>query len=200
MKNYKCWPKFTARSLSYPEVPVFQILRSSAAKWPFRICLIFDALEITYGELLTLCERFAAALASLGIKKGDRVAIHLPNCPQFAVAYWATLMNGAIFTPCSPLLVERELEYQLNDAGANTIITLDVFYPLVEKVVPKTQIKQVIVASMADILPPLLTAIRPPLVKKEIPGTFDFSILMKSHEPRPVEVEIEPKKDLAHVA
>ena len=200
MKNYKCWPKFTARSLSYPEVPVFQILRSSAAKWPFRICLIFDALEITYSELLTLCERFAAALASLGIKKGDRVAIHLPNCPHFAVAYWATSMNGAIFTPCSPLLVERELEYQLNDAGANTIITLDLFYPLVEKIVPKTQIKQVIVASMADILPPLLTAIRPPLVKKEIPGTFDFSTLLKSHEPRPVEVEIDPKKDLAHLA
>src|SRR5512139_2351876 len=102
MKNFKCWPPFNPRSLDYPEIPVYQFLRSSAAKWPFRIAMIFDALEITYSELLTLSERFAAALAGLGIKKGDRVAIHLPNSPQFAIAYYAVLMNGAIFTPLQP--------------------------------------------------------------------------------------------------
>ena len=200
MKNFKCWPRFNPRSLNYPEIPVFQFLRSSAAKWPFRIVMIFDALEITYSELLTLCERFAAALAGLGVKKGDRVAIHLPNSPQFAIAYYGTLMNGAIFTPCNPLMVERELEYQINDAGAETIITLDLFYPTVEKVVPKTKVKNVIVASIPDIFPPLLTAIRPPLVKKEFPGTLDFSALLKSYEPKTPEVKIEPKKDLAHLA
>jgi long-chain acyl-CoA synthetase len=167
---------------------------------PNRICIIFDAMEITYSELLNLCERFAAALAGLGIRKGDRVAIHLPNSPQFAIAYYATLMNGAIFTPCSPLMVEREMEYQLNDAGAETIITLDLLYPTVEKVVPKTKIKNVIVAAIPDVFPPLLTAIRPPLVKKEIPGTLDFSALLKSSEPKPPEVKIDPKKDLAHLA
>jgi len=199
MKNFKCWPPFNPRSLNYPEMPIDQFLRSSAAKWPFRIAIIFDALEITYSELLTLTERFAAALAGLGIKKGDRVAIHLPNCPQFAVAYYAALMNGAIFTPCSPLMVERELEYQINDAGAETIITLDLFYPTVEKVVPKTKLKNVIVASIPDIFPPLLTPIRPPLVKKEFPGTLDFTALLRS-EPKPPRVKIEPRKDLAHLA
>ncbi len=200
MKNFKCWPKFVARSLNYPEIPVFQILRSSAAKWPFRIAIIFDAMEITYSEMLILCERFAAALAGLGVQKGHRVAIHLPNCPQFAIAYYATLMNGAIFTPCSPLMVEKELEYQLNDAGAETIITLDLLYPTVEKVVPRTKIKNVIVASIPDVFPPLLTAIRPPLVKKEIPGTLDFSALLKSSKPKLPEVKIDPRKDLAHLA
>jgi long-chain acyl-CoA synthetase len=199
MKNYKYWPKHVDRSLHYPEIPVFQILRSSAAKWPFRIAIIFDSTEITYSELLNLCERFAAALAGLGIHKGDRVAIHLPNCPQFAIAYYATLMNGAIFAPCSPLLVERELEYQLNDAGAETIITLDLFYPTVEKVAPKTKIKKVIVTSLADVYPPLLTATRSPFVEKEFPGTFDFGILLKSYEPKPPDVKIEPRKDLAHL-
>ena len=101
MKNFKCWPKFVPRSLNYPDIPVFQILRSTAARYPFRIAVIFDAMEITYSEILTLCERFAAALASLGIQKGDRVDIHLPNCPQFAIAYYATLMNGAIFVPAA---------------------------------------------------------------------------------------------------
>jgi long-chain acyl-CoA synthetase len=162
--------------------------------------MIFDAMEITYSELLTLAERFAAALAGLGIQKGDRVAIHLPNSPQFAVAYYAVMMNGAIFTPCSPLMVERELEYQINDAGAETIITLDLFYPTVEKVVPKTKLKRVIVASIPDIFPPLIASIRPPLVKKEFPGTLDFAALLKSHEPKPPQVKIDPGKDLAHLA
>jgi len=200
VKNFKCWPRFHPRSLNYPEMPVFQFLRSSAAKWPFRIVIIFDALEITYGELLTLCERFAAALASLGVKKGDRVAIHLPNSPQFAIAYYATLMNGAIFTPCSPLMVAREMEYQLNDAGAETIITLDLFYPTVERVVPRTKIRNVIVAAIPDIFPPLLAPIRPPLPKREFPGTLDFSSLLKSHDAKPPDVKIEPRKDLAHLA
>jgi len=200
MKNFKCWPKSNPRSLNYPEIPVFQILRSTAAKVPFRIAMIFDSLEITYSELLGLSERFAAALAGLGIKKGDRVAIHLPNSPQFAIAYYAVLMNGAVFTPCSPLMVERELEYQINDSGTETIITLDLFYPTVAKVVPKTDLKNVIVAAIPDIFPPLLTAIKPPLVKKELSGTLDFSALLKAHEPKVPEVKIEPKKDLAHLA
>ena len=97
-------------------------------------------------------------------------------------------------------MVDRELEYQLNDAEAGTIITLDLFYPTVEKVVPRTKIKNVIVASIPDVFPPLLTAIRPPLLKKEIPGTLDFNKLLKSHEPKPPQVKIEPKKDLAHLA
>ena len=200
MKNFKCWPKFNPRSLNYPEIPIFQILRSTAAKLPFRIAIIFDSLEITYSELLMLCERFANALAGLGVKKGDRVAIHLPNSPQFAIAYYATLMNGAVFTPCSPLMVEREMEHQLNDAGAETIITLDLFYPTVAKVVPKTLLKNVIVAAIPDIFPPLLSAIKPPLVKKELPGTLDFTSLLKAHDPRAPEVKIVPKKDLAHLA
>jgi long-chain acyl-CoA synthetase len=200
MKNFKCWPRFIPRSLNYPEIPIFQILRSTAARLPFRIAMIFDSLEITYSELLLLCERFANALAGLGVKKGDRVAIHLPNSPQFAIAYYATLMNGAIFTPCSPLMVERELEYQLNDAGAETLITLDLFYPTVEKIVSKTRIKRVIVAAIPDLFPPLLTAIKPPLRKKEFPGTLDFGALLGSCEAKAPDVKIDAKKDLAHLA
>jgi long-chain acyl-CoA synthetase len=200
MKNFKCWPRFNPRSLNYPEIPVFQILRSTAAKLPSRIALIFDSLEITYAELLTLCERFAAALAGLGVKKGDRVAIHLPNSPQFAIAYYALLMNGAVFTPMSPLMAEREMENQLNDAGAETLITLDLFYPAAARVISKTPVKNLIVAAIPDIFPPLLASLKPPLAKKDLPGTLDFSSLLKSGEPKPPEVMIEPKKDLAHLA
>lgn len=179
---------------------MYQILESSATKWPFRLAIIFDSIEITYAELLNLCQRFANALHRLGLKQGDRVAIHLPNSPQFAISYYATLMNGAIFTPCSPLLVERELNYQLNDSGAQTIITLDLFYNVVERAVANTKIKNIIVASIVDIFPPLLTAVRPPLGKKEFPGTLDFTNLLKSYEPKPPQLPISPRHDLAHLA
>lgn len=200
MKNFKCWPPFHPRSLNYPEIPVFQILRSSAAKWPWRVAIIFDALEITYGELLALAERFAAGLAALGVRKGDRVAVHLPNCPQFAIAYYGTLISGGVFTPCNPLMVERELASQLSDAGARTIVTLDLFYPTVEKVVRETGLQKVIVASVADIFPRLLGAVRPPLARKEFPGTLDFTSLLEGDAPSPPQVSIDARKDLAHLA
>lgn len=200
MKNFKCWPPHNARSLNYPEIPVYQLLISSATKWPFRLALIFDSIEITFAELLNLSQRFAKALFNLGIKKGDRVAIHLPNSPQFAIAYYATLMNGAIFTPLSPLLVEREIEYQLQDAEAETIITLDLFYPQVEKVISQLKMKRVIVVSIPDIFPPLLSPLKPPLPKKQFPHTLDFTTLLQTHEPQPLAIKIDPRQDLAHLA
>ena len=115
-KNYKCWPKGVFKQLSYPEVPVFQFLRSSALRWPWRNALIFGGMEITYPELDQLSDRFATALADLGVKKGDKVGIHLPNCTQFAIAYYGLLKAGAIFVPISPLLAERELVFECNDA------------------------------------------------------------------------------------
>jgi len=75
-------------------------------------------MEITYAELKELSERFASALVDLGIQKGDRVSIHLINCPQFAIAYYGIMRIGAVFTPLSPLLSPREFTYQLNDCGA----------------------------------------------------------------------------------
>ncbi len=200
MKKFTRWPKFTARTLNYPEIPVHQILRSSAAKWPFHVCMIFEGLEITYGEFLTVCERFAGALAGMGVRKGDRVAIHLPNCPQFAISYFGTLMNGAVFTPCSPLMVARELEHQLNDAGAETLITLDLLYPLVKEVVPRTRVKRVFVASFAEVCPPLLAGVRPPRAKEEFPGAFRFSEALNSSAAPAPNVQIDPRRDLAHLA
>ena len=93
----------------------------------------FSGTEITYTEFGLLVNRFAHALAARGVKKGDRVAIHLLNCPQFAIAYYALLRIGAVFVPCSPLLTDRELEYQINDSGAETLITTDLFFAITEK-------------------------------------------------------------------
>ncbi len=77
-KNYKCWPKGVCKNLTYPEIPIFKILRSSAKQWPGRNAIIFGGMETTYEELDILSDRFATALADLSVKKGDKVGRRSP--------------------------------------------------------------------------------------------------------------------------
>jgi len=150
-----------------PDYPVTQNLINAAEEYPDRPALIFgnvveplgnmlmDA-TISYGELLDLTYRFAAALQDFGVERGDRVAVHLPNCPQFIIAYYATLMIGGIVVPCNPTYVEREIEHQLSDSGAETIVTLSLTYPRVKAIREQTGLKQVIVTNIKEYFPGLL--------------------------------------------
>ena len=150
-----------------PDHPVVQNLIESAERYPCGPALIYgnvveplgNALMdrvVDYQTTLALVYRFAAALQRLGVKKGDRVAIHLPNTPHFPIAYYATLLVGAIAVPCNPTYVARELSHQLNDSGAETIVTLSLTYPLVRRIRTETSVKQVIVANVKDYFPGLL--------------------------------------------
>ncbi len=150
-----------------PDYPVTQNLINAAEEYPDKPALIFgnvveplgnmlmDA-TMSYRELLDLTYRFAAALQHFGVEKGDRVAVHLPNCPQFVIAYYATLMVGGIVVPCNPQYVGREIEHQLSDSGTETIITLSLTYPTVKKVRDQTPLKQVIVTNIKEYFPGLL--------------------------------------------
>ena len=100
-KNFNAWPDQWPKNLNYPEQPVYSFLDQTAARIPNRRAIIFGGMELTYSELKNLADRFANALISMGVKKGEKVAIHLPNCPQFAIAYYGALKAGAIFTPFS---------------------------------------------------------------------------------------------------
>ncbi len=126
---------------------------------------------MTYRQLLDAAYRFAGALSGLGVRKGDRVAVMLPNCPQAMIAYYGTLMIGGIVVMTNPLYMPRELEHQLNDAGAATIVTLDLLFERVMKVVPQTGIKQVIVTSIKDYLPFPKNWLYPLKAKKRRPET-----------------------------
>ncbi|MGD8244287.1 MAG: long-chain fatty acid--CoA ligase [Anaerolineae bacterium] len=150
-----------------PDYPVTQNLINAAREYPDRPALIFGNVveplgnmlmdsKMSYRELLDLTYRFAAALQQFGVKKGDRVAVHLPNCPQFVIAYYATLMVGGIVVPCNPQYVGREIEHQLSDSGAETIVTLSLTYPIVKAIRDKTPLKQVIVANIKEYFPGLL--------------------------------------------
>jgi long-chain acyl-CoA synthetase len=113
--------------------------------------------ELNYGELAAEVESMACALADLGVKKGDRVAIHLPNSTQFPIAFFAALAVGAIVVPCNPLYVAREMEYQLKDSGAETIITMTRFYNMIKEIQPKTDLKNIIVTNIKDYFPGFLS-------------------------------------------
>ncbi len=199
-KNFKCWPGGVFREMDYPEVPVQQILRSAALQWPWRNAIIFGGMEITYQELDALSDRFATALADMGVGKGDRVGIHLPNCPQFAIAYYGLLKAGAIFVPLSPLLSGREVEFQLVDAGVETFIGLDMLFEVPRQVLPRTPVKRTIITSLADCYPPLSA---PAKMVQKMPapeGTLEFAALLAQYPPEPPELDFDVREDLAHIA
>ena len=200
---FKFYPEGIPKSIPYPEVPLPQLLRDTAKKHPDHVALIFEDYKITYRELDELVDRFATALHDLGISKGDVVALFLPNIPQFVITYYGILRVGGIVTAINPLYKEREVEYQLNNAEAKAIVTLDVLYPTVKKVWKKTKVKSVIITSLKDYLPPvkrilgtLLGKIPTAKVERE-PGVYFLKELLARYPPEPPKVEIDPKEDLA---
>jgi len=156
----KPWLKFyephVPEHIDYPETTMPAALEQIARKYPDHTALIFKGTKITYREYNEAVDRFAAALQGLGVKKGDRVAVHLLNCPQFPIAYYAVLRIGGIVVPCNPVYTAREMRHQLKDSGAEVIVTLSLMYPIVKQIRAETNLRHVIVANIKTYLPPLL--------------------------------------------
>ncbi|HEX9262621.1 MAG TPA: AMP-binding protein, partial [Candidatus Bathyarchaeia archaeon] len=138
---YISWPAEVPKSLNYPSIPLHEILTDTARKYPRETAIAYHDMEIAYSELNALSERFASGLSSINVKKGDRVAIFLPNIPQFIIAYYGILKAGAVVTTISPLHKEREVEHQLNDSEAETVITLDSLHPTIENIWTETNLR-----------------------------------------------------------
>ncbi len=192
-KNFAAWPQGRPHSLDYPRLPVFEILDQTAARVPERAALIFRGRAVTYARLKELSDRLAGALARRGVKPGDRVALHLPNCPAFAVAYYGLLKAGAVFSPVSPLLSPREVALQLEDSGARTVVTTTALYESVHAGSGDT--RDLIVTDLADDLDPSDRPIPPPPAGISLLGN-----LLRTSPPRAPEVSLDPDQDLAHLA
>ena len=152
----KSYEPHVPEHIDYPETVMPAALEETARKYPDHTALIFNNAKITYREYNEAVDRFAAALQGLGVKKGDRVAIHLLNCPQFPIAYYAVLRIGGIVVPCNPLYTAREMRHQLKDSGAEVIVTLSMMYPIIKQIRAETKLRHVIVANIKTYLPPLL--------------------------------------------
>ncbi len=143
------------KEIEVPDTPLYQILVTAAEKHPDRTDLSFYGRKTTYAELYKASLAFASALQKRGVQKGSRVAIMLPNCPQYVVSYYGALMAGAVIVQINPMLVEPEIRHILNDSGAETIIVLDDLYPKVQAVRPETSLKNVVTASFKPAAGPL---------------------------------------------
>ena len=153
LKQYDKGVPFT---IDYPPVPVTYFLEESARKHPEADCTIFKGARISYKEMDELTDRLAAGLADLGVKKGDRVGLIIPNTPQFVMAYFAILKLGAIVVANNPLYSAHEIEHQVNDAGVEVLIVMSNFYKIAKEVQPKTKIRTVVVTNIKETLPPIL--------------------------------------------
>jgi long-chain acyl-CoA synthetase len=143
-------------SLQYPDVPLHALLDQAAELYPSSAATIFFNAKRSYASLLKDAKRFSAGLRSLGVKQGDRVAVDLPNCPQFLIAFFGALRIGAVVVPCNPLYTPTELRYQLADSGAETIVVLSRGYPVVRAAREGTRIRNVIVTNIKEEMPPIL--------------------------------------------
>jgi long-chain acyl-CoA synthetase len=203
MEKPRNWPEGVPFTVDYPEIPIFQLLDDSAEKHPDATAIIFQDYKMTYRELKDQVDRFATALQTLGVEREDKVAIFLANIPQFIISYYGALKAGAIVTAISPLYKEREVRHQLNDSGAETLVVLDLLYPIVEKVKDETGLKRIIVTGFGEYLPSLKRILgsllgKIPSHKVEMgAGMHLFQDLIKGYQPNPAPIEVDPKEDLA---
>jgi len=177
----------------YPEISVYKFLEDSAATFPESKAIYFLDKEITYEELKLQVDKFATALSDLGIKKGDRVATILPNCPQYVISDFAILRIGAIHVPLSILHKAPDLLYELGESKAETIICSYRRLERVDDIKSKTSIKTMIYTPV-----PIFPDYSLPEIK-ETYGAIRFEDLINKYDPNPPEVEINPKEDLAEL-
>ncbi|MFQ5588595.1 MAG: long-chain fatty acid--CoA ligase [Nitrospiria bacterium] len=191
-------------SISYPDVPLTQFLSDSAQRFPEKEALSFYGKGMTYQALDEATNRFAHALKILGVQKGDCVGIMLPNVPQCVIAYYGVLKLGAVAVMTNPLYVASEIRVQMADSGAKTLIALDFFYPRIEEILKETQLKNIILTSVRDALPWLLSLLYPLKARREgqwvdirkEPPIYDMKTLINSASSEPIAEGVTPD-DLA---
>jgi len=198
---HRFYDKFVPPSLVYEPLVLPERLARSAEAYPDATALVFLGSRLTYRELKDQVDRFATALAALGVAKGTRVAIHLPNLPQTVIAYYATLSLGAEVVMTNPLYVERELEHQWNDAGCQVAVTADfLFHSRLRHIRSRLPVQHYIIASIPEYLPfplrqiaPLkLRRMKPPAIAHVSPGrgVHLFRKLVGATEPDPPAVDV----------
>jgi long-chain acyl-CoA synthetase len=174
--------------LTYPHIPLYYLLDETAAKHPANVCTNFFGRRLNYQQIKGLSDRFAESMRSLGIRKGDRVALLLPNSPQFLVAYYGLLKAGAVIVPLNPLYTERELEFHLTDSEAEVAITIPLFLSKVASIRGKTPLKHIIYSRLADFLPFPLNLVQGLRERRlmhgiDSTGLVDFKELLKQPVP-----------------
>lgn len=184
--------------INYEEICMSDVLDRTASRYPANPALIFMGYEVNFAQLKELVDRFATCLSDFGVKKGDAVAILLPNVIPSVVAYYATLKVGAIAVMNNPLYSDRELEYQFCNSDSRVLIALDLLGNRMIDLRPKTKIKQIVITSIGDYLPLAKSLLFPFLAKKRemtadvkaAPDVYRWKDCIAKYLPNPPQVKL----------
>ena len=182
----------------------FTRFNQMSERYPDKTAVIFLGQHFSYSKLRDLSERFAGALVDLGVKKGDRVMIYIPNCIQWIIAFLGIQKIGAVIVPVSPIYTSHELEYMIKDSGAETVICQDTNFCYAKEVFADSGLKRIIVTNIVDLLSVWKRYLG--ILFDKIPngkidrseGVYAFKSLL-SHAPLKTNVELNPRKDLAYI-
>jgi long-chain acyl-CoA synthetase len=190
---HKSYVSNVNRTLDYEKITISQALTKSALRFPENTALNYMGRKITFRELDGLVNAFARALKDLGVEKGDKVALCLPNIPQVVIANYAIFRLGATAVQNNPLYTERELEYQLNDSDSKMVITLTLLIPRMQKIKPNTQVEQIIGCHINSYLPfpkkQLFPLVKKDMYRKVEPAenVYVFKDLIAKYSTDPIE-------------
>ncbi len=200
------WPEGVAHEIEGFDKPVSSLLDDAARKWPQNVYTIFEGGMRTYARVKQTADKVANFLISRGVKKGDRVAVFLPNLPHFPAIFFGILKAGAVCVTCNPLYKAMELNQQLCDSGAKAVFVMDhpQFYPTAVEAVKETDVETVVICGVKSYLPSLKGFLGGLLGKIPRATTHDpqhlfFDKVVAAASGEPPQVEIDPKQDLALV-
>ena len=200
------YPPEIPHTLDYESKPVQDYLTHTFEASPEKTAIHFMGKDMTYQELYDSAMKFASYLQGLGIKKGDRVAIMLPNSPQAVIGFYGILYAGGVVVMTNPLYTEREIAYQMKNSGAKAILAMDILYPRISKVLKDTDLENVIITGIKEYLPFPKNMIYPFIQKKQYGITVKvehrgsnhlFSEIMKTATTDVAKTEFDFEKDLA---
>jgi long-chain acyl-CoA synthetase len=208
LKNY---PEGVPKEIEIPDISLGRMLEDSARKYAGNTALIFINNRITYRRLNELANRFAHLLKELGVGKGDRVGLHLPNTPQTVFAYYGAVKLGAVAVMFNPLYSPREVAHQLSDSGCKVMILLDRFWPQVSKALEEAKPEHLIITHIKDYLKFPLNLLEPVKAKREgehvqvdmnaskygLKGMHELKDLMARASAENAKVDINSSEDLA---
>lgn len=200
----KNWPDGVAHELTDFEKPLPTVIDDAARDYPDNVYTIFNGATRTFTQVKDTADRIANFLASRGIKKGDKVAIFLPNLPHYPAIYFGILKAGAVCVTCNPIYTPPELNYQLKDCGAKAVFCMDhpIFYPTTVAAIKDTEVETVVVCSVKSYLPKIKAILggllgKIPKAESHEPGHLLFDDVVAAAKPEPPAMEIDPIKDLA---
>lgn len=198
------WPEGVAHEISNFHYPLSQILDNSARLYPENVFTIFNGAMRTYAQVKDTADRVANFLYELGIVKGDRVALFLPNIPQFPEIFFGILKAGAVCVNCNPIYTPTELNHQLYDSESKVVFCMDhpEFYKNTVKAIQDTDVETVVVCNIKSYLPRSKAFIgsllgKIPGADHHEPGHLMFDDIVKASRPTPPAIEIDPDNDTA---